>query len=153
MNENQFITIYRRFWWLCNVSLQYLQDWLNSVEQRQGNFTKDARQKMFLSMQTYEGLKTNVNSIIEATQFHLQYQVKYVLTVCLCRDPIKNYFDRQRSIGSSKDNSSMADFGYDDNATKSQKILKPIVHGNVADTDMISLIEQPFPCQKTLKKN
>ena len=47
----------------------------------------------------------------------------------------------------------MADFGYDDNATKSQKILKPIVHGNVADTDMISLIEQPFPCQKTLKKN
>ena len=79
---------------------------------------------MFLSMQTYEGLKTNVNSIIEATQFHLQYQVKYVLTVCLFRDPIKNYFDRQRSIGSSKDNSSMADFGYDDNATKSQKILK-----------------------------
>ena len=78
-NLSQFIEDFGGF-----VSLQYLQDWLNSVEQCQGNFTKDARQKMFLSMQTYEGLKINVNSIIEATQFHLQYQFKYVLTVCLC---------------------------------------------------------------------
>ena len=108
---------------------------------------------MFISMQTYEGLKITVNSIIEATQFHLQYQVKYVLTVRLCRDSLENYVDRKRSLGSSKDNSSMADFGYHDNATKSQKFLKPIVHGNVADTDMISLIEEPFPCRKNLKKN
>ena len=63
-----------RFSWLCNVFLKYFQDWLNSVEQRQGNFTKDAHQKMFISSQTYEGLKITVNSIIGATQFLLQHQ-------------------------------------------------------------------------------
>ena len=44
-----------RFSWLRNVFLKYFQDWLNFVEQRQGNFTKDARQKKFISSQTYEG--------------------------------------------------------------------------------------------------
>ena len=57
----------RRFSWFCNI----FQDWLNSVQQRQGNFTKDAGQKMFVSWQTNEGLKISVDSIIEATQFLL----------------------------------------------------------------------------------
>ena len=51
----------RRFSWLRNVFLKSFQDWLNSVQQCQGNFTKDAGQKMFISWQTYEGLKINVN--------------------------------------------------------------------------------------------
>ena len=52
-----------RFSWLCNVFLKSFQDWLNSVQQCQGNFTKDAGQKMFILIlwQTYEGLKTSVN--------------------------------------------------------------------------------------------
>ena len=88
---------------------------------------------MFISSQTYEGLKITVNSIIEATQFLLQHQVKYVLTERFCQDPLENYFGRQRSLGSRKDNPSMADFGYNDNAIRNQKIFKPIAHGNVAD--------------------
>ena len=52
-----------RFPWLHNVFVKSFQDWLNSVQQCQGNFTKDAGQKMFISIswQTYEGLKTSVN--------------------------------------------------------------------------------------------
>ena len=50
-----------RFSWLRNVFLKSFQDWLNSVQQCQGNFTKDAGQKMFISWQTYEGLKISVN--------------------------------------------------------------------------------------------
>ena len=38
-----------RFSWLRNVFLKSFQDWLNSVQQCQGNFTKDAGQKMFIS--------------------------------------------------------------------------------------------------------
>ena len=87
-----------RFSWLRSVFLRYFQDWLNSVEQRQGNFTKDARQKMFISSQTYEGLKITVNSIIEVTQFLLQHQVKYVLTERFYQDPLENYFSRQRPL-------------------------------------------------------
>ena len=50
-----------RFSWLRNVFLKSFQDWLNSVQQCQGNFTKDAGQKMFISWQTYEGLKISAN--------------------------------------------------------------------------------------------
>ena len=58
-----------RFSWIRNDFLKAFQDWLNSVQQRQGNFAKDVGQKIFISWQTYVGLKINVNSIIEATQF------------------------------------------------------------------------------------
>ena len=50
-----------RFPWLRNVFIKSFQDWMNSVQQCQGNFTKDAGQKMFISWQTYEGLKISVN--------------------------------------------------------------------------------------------
>ena len=45
-----------RFSWLRDVFLKYFQDWLNSVEKHQGNFTKDPRQKIFTSSNTYERL-------------------------------------------------------------------------------------------------
>ena len=61
----------RRSLRLCSVFLNFFQNWLNSVEERQGNFTKDARQKMFISSQTYEGLKITVDSITETNQFFL----------------------------------------------------------------------------------
>ena len=38
--------------WLLNVFLNSLQDWLNSVQQCQGNVTKDAVQKMLISIMT-----------------------------------------------------------------------------------------------------
>ena len=66
--------------------------------------------------QTYERLKISVNSIIEATQFVLWHQVKYVL-----KNAFENCFGRQRSLGSRKDNPSMADFRYNNNAITNQK--------------------------------
>ena len=110
-----------RFSWLRNFFLKSFQDWLNSVQQRQGNFTKNSGQKMFILWQTYEGLKTSVNWIIEATQILFWYQVKYVLTERFCKDPLGNWFGRQRSLGSRKHNPSMADFGYNNNAIRNQK--------------------------------
>ena len=50
-----------RFPWLRNVFIKSFQDWMNSVQQCQGNFTKDTGQKMFISWQTYEELKISVN--------------------------------------------------------------------------------------------
>ena len=141
-----------RFSWLRSVFLRYFQDWLNSVEQRQGNFTKDARQNMFLSSQTYEGLKITVNSIIEVTQFLLQHQVKYVLTERFCQDPLENYFSRPRPLWSRKDNASMTDIGYNDNAIRNQKIFHPIPHGNVVHCGMVALTDEPLPCRKKSKK-
>ena len=39
----------QRFSWLRNVFLKLFQDWLNSVEKRQGNFKRDTGQKIFMS--------------------------------------------------------------------------------------------------------
>ena len=81
---------------------------MNSVQQCQGNFTKDTGQKIFISWQTYEGLKISV----KATQFLLWHQVKYVLTERFYQDPLENWFGRQRSSGSRKDNPGRVDFEY-----------------------------------------
>ena len=121
-----------RFSWLCNVFFKSFQDWLNSVQQYQGNSTKDTGQKLFISWQTCKGLKIRVNQMIEATQFLLWHQVKYVLTECFCQYPLENWFGRQRSLESRKDNPSMVAFGYNNDAIKNQKHFKPIANGNVA---------------------
>ena len=136
------------FSWLRNVFLTTFQDWLNYVQQRQGNFTKDVGQKIFTSWLTYEGLKISINSVIEAIQFLLWHQVKFVLTERFCQNPLENWFDKQRSLGSRKDNPSMADFEYNNNTIRNQKKFKPIANGNVADSGMVSLTDEPLPCWK-----
>ena len=93
-----------RFLWLRNVFLQYFKDWQQSIDQCPGNFDQSARKSMFISWQTYEGLKITVNSIIECLQFlRRNNDNTYILTERFCQDPLKNYFGRQRAIGSRKD--------------------------------------------------
>lgn len=46
---------------------------------------------MFLSWQTYEGLKITVNSVIEATKFLLQEGMDFVLTERFCQDPEEEF--------------------------------------------------------------
>ena len=108
---------------LRNVFLQYFEDWLTSIEQRPRNFSKNAKGKTFISQQTYKGFKITVNSIIEAVQFLLRHEVSYVLTEHFCQDPLENYFGHQRSLGAGKDNPSLQDFGFNDNAIRNQKVF------------------------------
>ena len=61
----------------------------------------------------------------------------YVLTERYCQDPPANWFCRQKSLGLRKDNPSMVDFGYTNNAMRNQKHFKPIANGNVADSGML----------------
>ena len=65
---------------------------------------------------------------------------------------MKNWFGRQRSLGSNKDIPSMIDFGYNKNAIRNQKHFKPVANGNVADSGMIALIDEPLPCWKLKKE-
>ena len=41
-----------RFYWLGSVFLDYFHDWNVSIANRPGNFTQNARDKMFISWQT-----------------------------------------------------------------------------------------------------
>ncbi|XP_065654860.1 uncharacterized protein LOC136081473 [Hydra vulgaris] len=127
-----------RFFWLQSVFLQYFKDWLKSIEEHSGDISKISKSKMFIAHQTYEGLKITVHSIIESVQFLLQQNAKYVLTERFCQDPIENYFGRQRSLGSRKDNPSVNDFGYNDNMIRNQKVFLPVTGNVISYTDNTS---------------
>ena len=71
---------------------------------------------------------------------------EYVLTEYFCQDPFENWFGGQRSLGSRKDNPSMAVAGYNNNAIINQKIFKSIANGNVADSDVIAETDEPLLC-------
>lgn len=66
-----------RFHWLETTFLGYLQSWLQSTKDRPGDFTANARSKMFLSWQTYEGLQITVHSVIEGTRFVCFYFIEW----------------------------------------------------------------------------
>ena len=89
---------------------------------------------MFISWQTYEGLKITVHSSIELVQFLLRQDVPYVLTERFCQDPLENYFVRQRSMGQRKDNPSLRDVGYNDNTIRTTKLFRSIA-GNFRSED------------------
>ena len=61
-----------RFNWLQEEFLVYLRSWKNSILARDvANYTDNAKARMFLSWQTYEGLQITVYSLIEVCKFLL----------------------------------------------------------------------------------
>ena len=112
-----------RFRWLEDDFLGYLKDWQESIQKREGNYDDSAKAKMFISWQTYEGLKISIYSLIGVTKFLLANGAEYVLTNKLCQDPVEEYFGRQRAIGRRCDNPSMREFGYNDNKLRIQRSI------------------------------
>ena len=45
----------------------------------------------------------------------------------------------------------MVDFGYNNIAIRNQKFFKSIANGNVTDSGMIALTDEPLPCRKQWK--
>ena len=85
-----------RFSWLKNEFSSYFQEWKNSIENRPGYFTKNAKSNTFLWWQTYEGLLLTVHSFVEATKYLLLHGgVAYVLSEKFCQDTLQNYFGKQ----------------------------------------------------------
>jgi len=144
-----------RLTWLTDEFLNYFTQWLHSIETRPGNFTKTAKEKMFISRQTYQGLKITVNSIVECVRYLLSNNIcAYVLTEKLCQDPLENYFGRQRATRARKDNPNLRDVGYNDNSIRNQKIFRPIAGGNVegADKAVVEISNEPVPCRNRMKR-
>ena len=134
-----------RFSWL-DEFLEYFEMWKESIEERPGNFTANAKSNMFLSWQTYEGLQVTVHSFKEVCKFLLQNGVSYVLSERFCQDDLENYFGRQRAIGRRRDNPSVKEVGYNDNTIKSQFSVRPIAGNVQAQIGKFNVIEdEPLP--------
>ena len=109
----------------------YLENWRNSTFERDGHYTDDARGKIFLSLQTYEGLKISVHSHIEAIKFLLENGFEYVLGKRFMRDVLEDYFGHQRGKGGRSDNPNAFEFGYTDLSIAVQRDIAPVVRGDV----------------------
>ena len=79
---------------------------------------------------------------IHCSFFCQKRKFTYLLTYL----PLENWFGRQRYLRPRKDNPSMVDVGYTiNNAIRNQKHFKPIANGNVADSGMTALTDEPIP--------
>ena len=108
---------------------------------------------MFISWQTFEGLKITVHLVKEAVKFLLQHHIKYILTERFCQDLLEKFFGQQRGIGARKDNLNIRDFGFNDNSIRNQTIVQPIA-GNVCGQDigMVNFTNEALPCREKPKK-
>ncbi|CAB3980935.1 Hypothetical predicted protein [Paramuricea clavata] len=120
-----------RLTWLKDVFLNYLESWKQSTLTYEREYTPDARQKMFISFQTYEGLKIAVNSHVDAIKFLLTAGFKYVLAERFKQDILEDYFGHQREKGRRTDNPTTQQFGYNDLTIASQRDIAPVIRGNV----------------------
>ena len=119
-----------RFAWL-DEFLQYFKSWKESIEARNdAYYTDNAKSKMSVLWQSYEGLQITVLSFKEACKFLLQQSIPYILSERFCQDDLENYFGKQRAIGRRSDSLTVNDFGYNDNTVKNQFSIRPI-GGNV----------------------
>ena len=65
---------------------------------------------MFLSLQTYNGLKISVLSHVEAIKFLLKQGFQYVLIERFMQDILEDYFGHQRARGCRSDNPTAQQF-------------------------------------------
>ena len=115
---------------------------------------------MFISQQTYKGLKITVSSIVQVVQFLLSEGMEYMF--CLsgsAKISWKNIFGRQRERGRFNDNPTLQAFGYNDLTLAVQRNIAPVVKGNVAGqhkgecSKWYVVSEEPLPKRKKLKKD
>ena len=64
---------------------------------------------MFLSWQTYEGLRMTILSLSVVVPNLLIKGLKYVLSEKFCQDDVENYLGRQRAIGRREENPNVKD--------------------------------------------
>ena len=160
--RNQFIKPYtaqddERFVWLKNVFLKYLENWRQSTMAREGEYSTDDRGKMFISIQTYKGLKISINAQIEAIQFLLDEGFEYVLSERFMQDVLEDYFGHQRAKGGRSDNPTAEQFGYNDLTIAAQRDIAPVIRGNVGGRygkqKWYQVSEEPVKKRKKAKKS
>lgn len=110
-----------------NVFSAYLDQWKANLTNRSG-FSKEEKQTMFISSQTYEGYQITINSLVNIVQFLLNAGFSYVLTERFMQDVLE-YFGYQRARGRRSDNPTAQEFGYNDITINMQRTIKP--KGNV----------------------
>ena len=143
---------------LTDTFLKHFCDWKDEINSKAEEFTKDQMGRMFISIQTYEGLQISVHSLIEWTKFLLQNGVKYVLTERFMQDCLEEYFGHQRQRGWRSDNPDAVQFGYNDRILQVQRNVGLVSGGNVGarrkegESRWPTIGDEPSPKKQKKKK-
>ena len=129
--KKEYLQPYRKiddatFIWLKNEFLPYLDNWKESTENRTGNFSHNARSRMFLPWQTYEGLKITTHSTIKVVKFSLLQGMSFVLTERLNQYCLEEYFGKHRALCRRNDKPDLKQFGYQSNTLRIQRSVAPV---------------------------
>ena len=101
-----------RFNWLIEEFLGYFDKWKENITCRKGNYSNADRSKMFVSRQTYKGLKITVNSVVEVIKFLLDEGMDYVLTNRFQQDILEQLFGNYRKFGRRNENPDLQQISY-----------------------------------------
>ena len=94
-----------RLVWMKDTFLKYLEDWKESVANREGSYTSAAFHWIFLCF-------------------------SYVFSERFMQDVLEDYFGHQRTLGRRSDNPSAQQFKYNDRTLAAQRGIAPSVSGN-----------------------
>eukprot|EP00112_Aurelia_sp_Birch-Aquarium-sp1_P000666 Seg1064.2 transcript_id=Seg1064.2/GoldUCD/mRNA.D3Y31 product="Transposable element P transposase" protein_id=Seg1064.2/GoldUCD/D3Y31 len=111
--------------------LGFFEKWRDSILKCKGGHSKDDQQKMFISNQTFVGLKTTILAVVECVRYLLSSGMPYVLTEKFNQDNAEEYFGRQRAMGRRSDNPTIYQFGYNANTIRIQRSIRT-VSGNTS---------------------
>ena len=88
---------------------------------------------MFLSQQTYDGIRITTHSVIGATKYLLNAGMPFVSTSRFNQDCLEEQFGLQRSLGRRSTNPSVFQIGYQSNTLRMQRSVVPAT-GNTRGT-------------------
>ncbi|KAK3910767.1 Transposable element P transposase [Frankliniella fusca] len=111
-----------RFTLLTDKVLHFFNEWHKDVMNRPGKYTKDRREKMFISMLTFESLHTTTLSFIAIVKFLLEAGVSHVDARKLNQDKLEQFFGKLRMS-----------FGGNRNPTASEAIQKIFIIDQLDD--------------------
>ena len=138
--QNDLLQPYRkhddpRFRFLLEEFLDFFERWYQDVFSRPGKYSKDAREKMFISMQTYESIQVTTRAFVAAVKFMLEIGAPSIDAKKFNQDKIEQFFGLLRMAFGGSRNPTAADV--------IQKVLtlrvqgaaaKPPSKGNTGDT-------------------
>ena len=114
INENDYLRSFTdsgdsRFDFLINEFLAFFEKWHQDVLTRPGNFSKDTREKMFISLQTYESLQITTRAFIAAVKTMLNLGAPSVNGRKFNQDKIEQFFGLLRMAFGGNRNPSVAE--------------------------------------------
>ena len=112
-----------RFSWLLLTFLKYFENWKNNLEKL--GLSNSEKNRMFVSQQTYDGIRITTHSVIGVTKHLLNAGMPFVLTSRFNQDCLEEQFGLQRSLGRTSTNPSVFQIGYQSNILRMQRSVGP----------------------------